>query len=119
MYDALFGTADYPLTVFWIEYNPPVTIDGTATYEGVVPIKCRVVKKSSQKEQQINGLKSTTYYNTYKTKDDAPFKAKDKIKIGSKVYTIKSADQVENDLYKESRIIYQNFVDYETELVLE
>jgi hypothetical protein len=119
MYDALFGTSDYPLTAFWMEYNAPITIDGSVSYEGVIPFSYRRVKKSSQREQQMVGLKATIYYTTIRSKDELLFKAKDRIKIGSKVYTIKSADKVENDLYINSRIIYQHFIDYETELILE
>jgi|LGOV01.1.fsa_nt_gb hypothetical protein len=119
MYDVLFGSNEYPLTVLWIEYNAPSTVDDSITYEGAVPVKCRRVKNTSQREQRVNGLKETTYFTTIKTKDELPFKAKDKIKIGSKIYSIKSADQVENDVYKDSRIIYQNFLDFETELILE
>ena len=119
MFDALFGSSDYPLQAFWMEYNAPITIDGSVSYEGVIPFSYRRVKKTSQKEQQVAGLKAKIYYTTIRSKDELLFKAKDRIKIGSKVYTIKSADQVENDMYINSRIIYQHFIDYETELILE
>ena len=118
MFDEMFGTNDYPLNALWIERNSANTIDDTITYEGAVPFKYRNVKSTAQKEQLTNGLKGVTYDKTIRTNVDITFKAKDKIKIGSKVYTIQTANEVENDLYKNARIIYTHFIDYETELVL-
>ena len=84
-----------------------------------MPISYRKVKSGSKEEQIINGLKQITFNRTIRTKDKLDFKAKDIIIIDNKQYKIKSADKVENDLYKDSHIIYRHFVDYETEIILE
>ena len=119
MFDILYGNQDYPYEAQWEERNVPLDLDEAVSYEGAVPIHYRNVRSRQQNEQIINGLKAITYYRTIRTKEDIVFRPKDRIIIGDKVYKVISADKVENDLYKNSRIIYTHFVDYETELVLE
>jgi len=119
MFDFIYGTSEYPLTAQYLERNAPLTIDDSTTFEGAVPFSYRKIKSGSREEQIINGLKQISYALTIRTKDKLEFKAKDIIIIDNKNYKIKSADKVENDLYKNSRIIYKHFVDYETEIVLE
>lgn len=119
MFDILYGNQNYPYEAQWEERNVPVTLDEAVTYEGAVPIHYRNVSNGSRREEIINGLKAIVYFKTIRTKESITFKPKDRIIINSKVYKIKEVNKVENDLYKNSRIIYKHFVDYETELVLE
>ena len=119
MFDYMFGDNNYPYDAMWFERNKPLTVDDIVTFEGAVPFKYRKVKKSSRKDQTTQGLKEIKYDNIIRTKYDLNFKAKDTIKVGNKVYTIASANKVDNDTYKDAKIIYKHFDDYETELVLE
>lgn len=119
MFDYMFGNKDYPYEALYIERTKPLTVDGEYTYEGAIPFMYRKVRKTVSKTENINGLKEIKYDTVIRTKSNFPFKARDMIRIGNETYTVKTALKVENDMYKEAKIIYRHFDDYETEIELE
>lgn len=118
MMDFIYGNSEYPEEALYIERLAPESMNGNVTYEGAVPFYYRNVRSSSQKEQQVQGLKSITYMKTIRTKATLPFEAKDKIKIGEKVYSIRSAETLEDERYAGAKMFF-NVREYETEIILE
>ena len=118
MFDFLTGAEQYPYTADYMQYIKPENVDDTDDYEGAVPFQFRFVSKFAQSSGDVNGLKQVSKRIVIRTKDSLPFDKKDRIMIREKVYTIDSAVKVENTLFEKSRILYENFDDYETEIEL-
>lgn len=116
MFDFLIGTEQYPKKAEWLQLIKPESVDDVKTFEGAVIFQYRVLRKASNSAQDINGLKMIKQGLYIATKDDLPFAKGDIIIINNKTYTIQNANQIENMLLEKSRIIYEHFNDYETEI---
>lgn len=118
MHEFIYGSK-YPYNAYWEKRNPPLTVDGTTTYEGAVPFTYRKVKNQSIKEQEINGLKQVKYYKTIRTRESLNIVAKDRILIDNKQYEVKDAYEVDDDKYDSARMLFKNIEEYEMEIILD
>jgi len=118
MFDFLMGAEQYPIQADYMQFIKPEDVDDTPDYEGAVPFQCRIVTKRAEVSNDVNGLKQAKRSLFIRTKDSLTFDKKDRVMIRNKVYTIDSVSKVENSLFEKSRILFENFDDYETEIEL-
>jgi len=118
MFDFMMGSSEYPVKAEWFQKNKPKTVDEVVTYEGAVLFRYRLVKRETFTSPDVNGLKQTRYNFIIRTKDILDFGRGDLVRVGDKTYKIDTATKVDNELYKNARIIYEHFNDYETEIIL-
>lgn len=118
MFDFLMGSGDYPIKAEWFQKNKPKDVNEEVTYEGAVPFRYRLVNKTAITGADVNGLKMTKYNFVIRTKDTLNFDRGDLVRVGDKTYKIDNAMKVDNDAYKNARIIFEHFNDYETEIIL-
>jgi hypothetical protein len=118
MFDFITGTENYPIRAEYLQLLKPENVDDVKSYEGAVVFQCRVVTKQASPIQDIGGLKGTTRRLALRTKETLPFDKGDLIIVREKTYKIDSVSKVENTIYEKSRILFENYLDYETEIEL-
>lgn len=118
MMDFLMGNEQYPNQADYMQIIKPEDVDDTVTYEGAVVFHFRYVRKASETSNDVNGLKAVKKSIFIRTKDSLPFDKKDRVMLRDKIYEIESVSKVENDLFAKSRILFEHYDDYETEIEL-